>query len=252
MASFTTNGVTLSYKIHGEGAPIILLHGACIDFNYNYAQAGWIDTLTKQGHQVIGLDFRGHGDSAKSTNSSFYGLAHFSNDVIHLMDHLNLTSAAVMGYSMGTVVALNLLHKHPQRFTKAVLMATGDTLIGQPPFQKVIDVITKVLAFETFPGHMPKHISTYWSFINELALDKEAIKAFSEASYPSLTAQEVAAIEVPTLIISGENDLVLRQGKQAASILVNGHYSEIKNADHFSLATDPSTHRTAVEFLKRN
>ena len=252
MADFSSNGAALYYEIHGEGTPIILLHGACVDFNFNYAQTGWIDSLNKQGYQVIGLDFRGHGNSEKSTNPSFYGLNNFSNDVVNLIHHLNLTSVAVMGYSMGTVVALNLLHKHPQLFTKAVLVATGDTLIGKPPFQKVIEVITTVLTFDSFPSHMPKHISAYWSFINELGLDKEAIKAFSEASYPSLTAEEVAEIQVPTFVLSGQHDLVLRQGKQTASILANGSYAEVEDADHFSLAINPGTHQKAVEFLKEN
>lgn len=249
MASFTSNDATLHYTVYGEGTPILLLHGACIDFNFNYVSPGWIDTLTKHGYQVIGLDFRGHGRSAKSTDSAFYGLEIFTEDVINLMKHLQLKSAAVMGYSMGTVVALNLLHKHPQYFTKAVLVATGNTLMGKPPFQKVIGVIDQVLAFDTFPSQLPKHIAVYWSFIHQLGLDKAAIRAFSLSSFPSLTEQEIATITTPVLIISGEQDLVLRQGKETAALLPNGSYAEIKDADHFTLATDAHTHEAAIEFL---
>lgn len=232
--------------------PILLLHGGCVDFNYNYVQTGWVDTLTKQGYQVIGLDFRGHGNSDKSTDQAFYGLNNLSNDAINLIHHLNLKSVAIMGYSMGTVIALNLLHKHPEFFTKAILIATGDTLIGQPPFDKLLQGLSKVFEFETFPSHLPKHVSAYWSFSNELGLDRESMKAFTRASYPSLSVEEVSSIHVPTLIISGEKDLVLGQGEQVAKELVNGEYSEIKNADHFNLAIAPSAHQKAIEFLKRN
>lgn len=252
MTTFSINGVTLSYKICGEGIPILLLHGGCVDFNYNYVQTGWVDTLTKQGYQVIGLDFRGHGNSDKSTDQSFYGLNNLSNDVINLLHHLNLKSVAIIGYSMGTVIALNLLYKHPKFFTKAILIATGDTLIGQPPFEKIVQGLSKVFEFETFPSHLPKHVSAYWSFFNELGLDRDSLKAFSKASYPNLTVEEVSHIQAPTLIISGEKDLVLGQGHQVAKTLVNGEYLEIKNADHFRLAIEPITHQKTIEFLNRN
>ena len=70
MTNFSNNGATLSYEIHGEGTPILLLHGGCVDFNYNYLQTGWVDTLTKQGYQVIGIDFRAHGSNFRA--SLFY------------------------------------------------------------------------------------------------------------------------------------------------------------------------------------
>ena len=250
MSTFSSNGVTLSYNIHGEGKPILLLHGGCVDFNYNYLQTGWVDTLTKQGYQVIGLNFRGHGKSAGSIDPAFYGLDNLSNDVMNLIYHLNLKSVVLMGYSMGTVIGLNLLHKHPEFFSKAILIGTGNILIGQPPFEKIVRGLGKIFEFETYPDHLPKHVSAYWSFFKELGLDRESMTAFSKASYPDLSIEEVADIHVPTLIISGENDLVLGQGKQVADTLANGEYSEIKNADHFTLATEPKTHLRVVEYLK--
>ncbi|WP_422359508.1 alpha/beta fold hydrolase [Reichenbachiella sp.] len=251
MSTFSSNSVSLTYKIYGEGNPILLPHGGCVDFNYNYYQTGWVDTLTNNGFQVIGLDFRGHGNSDRSTDPSFYGLDNLSNDVMNLIHHLSLKSAVIMGYSMGTVIALNLLHKHPDFFSKAILIGTGDVLIGQPPFEKIVQGLGKVFDFETFPDHLPKHVSAYWSFFKELGLDRESMKAFSKASYPNLSIEEVESIQVPTLIISGENDLVLGQGKQVAQKLVNGEYSEIKNTDHFTLAIEPNTHHKAIDYLKR-
>ncbi len=249
MKTFSSNGVSLSYQIYGEGKPILLLHGACVDFNFNYFQTGWVDTLTSQGYQVIGLDFRGHGKSDQSTDPSFYGLDNFSNDALDLIHHLNLNSVVLMGYSMGTIIALNLLHKHPDFFPKAILIGTGDVLIGQPPFGKIVQGLGKLFEFETFPDHLPKHVSAYWSFFKELGLDKESMTAFSRGHYPNLSMKEVANIQVPTLIISGENDLVLGQGKRVAEKLTSGEYSEIKNTDHFTLAIDRNTHQKAVEYL---
>jgi pimeloyl-ACP methyl ester carboxylesterase len=82
--------------------------------------------------QVIGIDFRGYGESDKSNDSNFYGTTNLVNDVINLIDHLKLENIRLIGYSMGTVIALDLLSTHPEYFSKAVLIATGDGLIGLP------------------------------------------------------------------------------------------------------------------------
>jgi pimeloyl-ACP methyl ester carboxylesterase len=251
MPRFKQKNVSISYEVYGTGKPVILLHGAIVDFNYNYVQTGWIKTLTKNGFQVIGIDFRGYGESDKSDDSTFYGTTNFSNDVINLINHLKLENVCLVGYSMGTVIALDLLNKHPEYFSKAVLIATGDGLIGIPPFilGNILSGLAKVFSYDSFPNHLPSHISTYWSFLNEVGLDRKSMIAFSLANYPHLTAEKTTEIDIPILIISGEKDLVLGQGQKVAETLPKGQYLEIKGANHFTLATDKETHISAVEFL---
>jgi pimeloyl-ACP methyl ester carboxylesterase len=70
---------------------------------------------------------------------------------------------------MGTVIALDLLSTHPEYFSKAVLIATGDGLIGLPLYLKIFySGLTDLLSYETFPSHLPSHISVYWNFSNKL------------------------------------------------------------------------------------
>jgi pimeloyl-ACP methyl ester carboxylesterase len=251
MPKFINNNVSISYEIHGSGEPIMLLHGAIVNFSYNYVQSGLMKTLTDNGYQVIGINFRGYGDSDKSEDPNFYGTRNFSNDVIHLIQHLKLEKVALMAYSMGTVIAFDLLHQHPAYFTKAILIATGDGLMGIPPFilEKVLPGLSKILAFETFPSHLPLHLSNYWSFLNELGLDKKAMSAFSLSKFPALTKEEAASIKVATLIISGERDVVLGQGKNVAATLAHGTYVAVKDADHFTLAKAKETHEAVLKFL---
>ena len=251
MPTFTENNISINYHVYGTGKPVILLHGAIVDFDFNFVKTGWIKTLTDNGFQVIGIDFRGYGESDKSNDPSFYGTENFSNDVINLIKHLELEDAALLGYSMGTVIALDLLHKHPTKFSKAMLIATGDGLIDIPPFilGELLPNMAEILAFETFPSHLPSHISAYWNFLNQVGLDRESMVAFSRAKYPALTAEDVTGIDTPALIISGTNDLVLGTGQKAAEALPNGEYLEIEGADHFTLALDKKTHLSTVEFL---
>jgi alpha-beta hydrolase superfamily lysophospholipase len=69
-AKFTTNTISINYNVYGTGIPV-LTSQTLVDFNYNYSQTGWIKSLSKNGFQVIGIDFRGYGESDKSNDSNF-------------------------------------------------------------------------------------------------------------------------------------------------------------------------------------
>lgn len=155
---------------------------------------------------------------------------------------------------MGTLIVLELLRKHPEYFSKAVLIATGNGLIGIPPFilGNMLPGLAKLFSYDSFPSHLPHHVSAYWSFLNEVGLERESMMAFSLANYPHLSSEEVAKITTPTLIISGEKDLVLGQGQEVANTLAKGKYLEIKGATHFTLAIERETHASTVEFLTKN
>ena len=198
MPKFTTNTVSINYSVYGTGIPVILLHGAIVDFNYNYIQTGWIKSLSENGFQVIGIDFRGYGESDKSNDPNFYGTTNLADDVI---------------------------------------------------FETLLPSLADLLSYETFPSHLPSHISAYWNFFKQIGLEKEAMIAFSLAKYPPLTAEKAAGINIPTLIISGEKDLVLGTGQKVAQTLPNGKYLEIKEATHFTLARERETHLSTVTFL---
>jgi pimeloyl-ACP methyl ester carboxylesterase len=78
-------------------------YGALVDFNYNYIRLAGLKAYLKNS---IGIDFRGYGESDKSNDSNFYGTTNLANDVINLIDHLKLENIRLIGYSMGTVIAL--------------------------------------------------------------------------------------------------------------------------------------------------
>lgn len=254
MPKFTKDDVTISYEIYGSGKPIILLHGGAVDFNYNFAQTGWIETLTDNNFQVIGINFRGYGESDKSNDPNFYGTKNFSNDVINLIQHLKFSEVDLIGYSMGSLIAFDLLYRYSGYFSKAILIATGNGLIGIPPYvlENLLPGFAKIFSYQSYPSHLPKHLAAYWNFINEVGLDRESMIALSLGKYPTLTVENASKIEVPTLIISGELDVVLGQGEKVAKCLPKGEYLEIKGANHFELATEKKVHESTIKFLSTN
>ncbi len=244
--------IGIHYEVHGSGDPVVLLHGATVNFKANYGGFGWIKALNAAGYQVIGLDFRGHGGSDKPHEQSAYGTAALASDVLAVLDHLHVPQAAVVGYSIGTVVALSLLQRHASRFRRAVLLATGDGLIGlgNHTFARTLPALAPVLDRAEYPKDLPKHLAAYWNFIAATGGDRIALRALSLAEYPALTAAEAASITVPTLVLSGGQDLVLGQGPRLAAALGSGRYRELADADHFSIAADPVVRAAVVEFLQ--
>ncbi|MCC6319084.1 MAG: alpha/beta hydrolase [Gemmatimonadaceae bacterium] len=112
------NGARLRYREIGQGAPVILLHG----YTDNLAMwSGPADSLARD-HRVIVPDVRGFGLSSKSGDPSFYGQQMVA-DVGALLDHLDLPSAHLIGYSMGGAITANFVLQHPTRVSSATFVA---------------------------------------------------------------------------------------------------------------------------------
>ena len=252
MPTVQNRGIQIHYEVHASGHPVLLVHGGTVSFKLNYADFGWIEALNDSGLQVIGLDLRGHGQSGKPHDIESYGTSNLASDVIAVLDQLSLTRVSLVTYSIGTAVALHLMKSLPERFDRAALIATGDGLIGHPPhtFANILPSLLEVLNRTEYPKDLPKHVATYWNFVAATGGDWQALRALAQASYPPLAPADALAITIPTLVISGQNDLVLGQGPRLAQALGQGAYVEVPGADHFSLAADPGVKAAVARFMR--
>lgn len=100
--------------------PVLLLHGWNIDAPTNY---GFAFPRLAQSHRVIMFDQHGHGQGLR--NDAPFTLASAANDAIAVLDALAISSAVVVGYSLGGAVAQTLLSNHPDRCAGLVLSATS-------------------------------------------------------------------------------------------------------------------------------
>ena len=251
MPEFRHDSLRLHYEVHGGGWPVLMLHGGVSSFDHNYAQFGWVEALTSAGMQVVGLDFRGHGRSDRPHDPASYGTDKLARDVLALLDHLRLRRVAVAAYSIGSLIATALMCREPARFSRAALLATGDGLIGHSPHTlgELLPQLVTVFERETYPRDLPRHQSVYWKILEQVGGDRLAMRALVSAAYPPLTRVEAAAIDVPTLVVSGELDPVAGRGPRLAAALGRADYLEIAGADHFALAMDPTVREAVVRFL---
>ena len=251
MAFSNNQNTAIYYEQHGEGKPVVLLHGGATSFRFNYGVFGWIEALNETGFRVIGLDMRGHGRSDKPIAPEEYGTNKLASDVLAVMDELGIDDAFVVGYSLGSAVALHLIQSRPERFSKAALVATGDGLLGYPPhtFSALLPVLAEAVSRSEFPDDLPAHVAAYWTFVTQSGGSREAISSAAKAEYPALSQDLAAKIQVPVLVVSGERDPVLGQGPRLAEALGQGEYLEIEKADHFNLAAKNSVKKAIAAFL---
>jgi pimeloyl-ACP methyl ester carboxylesterase len=252
LPSFQNADIRLHFEVRGDGRPLVFLHGGTVDFRANYAAFGWPEKFMARGFQVVGLDFRGHGQSDKPHDPRAYGTANVAGDVIALLDHLRLDHVDLVAYSIGTAMALHLLQAIPARLGRVALVATGDGLIGLPPheFSRVLPALAVVADRSAYPEDLPKHAAAYWNFIEATGGDRPALKAFAEARYPPLSVADARSIPHPVLVVSGDSDRVLGRGPRLAGALGNARYLEVAGADHFSLAADVTVQEAVADFLK--
>ena len=112
------NGIKMCYQIHGDGYPIVLIHGFGSKKESFMAQ---IPALSQE-FKVISFDNRGAGKSERPNMP--YTMEMFVDDIEGLMDYLEISTAHLLGLSLGGMIGLNFILKHPKRVNKLVLINT--------------------------------------------------------------------------------------------------------------------------------
>ena len=129
MQRFSSDGVEIAFIDEGEGDPILLIHGFASNLGVNWRATGWIDILKRNGRRVIAFDVRGHGESAKLYDEADYGMEKMSRDARNLLDHLGLSRADVLGYSMGARIATWLALDHPGYVRSLIIGGMGLAMV---------------------------------------------------------------------------------------------------------------------------
>ncbi|HUZ91428.1 MAG TPA: alpha/beta hydrolase, partial [Methylocella sp.] len=118
------NGIKIWYAEFGHGEPVILLHGGLANANYWGNQ---VPVLAKR-FRVIVMDSRGHGRSTRDHEPFGYDL--MASDVLALMDLLKIPRAAIVGWSDGAIIGLDIAIHHPERVAKLFAFAANSDPSG--------------------------------------------------------------------------------------------------------------------------
>lgn len=142
----SVNNLKMYYEVQGDGPPLVLLHGAYMSIEGPIREM--MDSLSKS-YKVIAPELQGHGRTNDVDRPFSYEA--MADDVIKLMQLLKIDSAHVIGYSMGSGVALQVAIRQPASVKKLVIISGSYAYNGmQPAFLPLIPQITPAM-FEGTP-----------------------------------------------------------------------------------------------------
>ena len=221
------NGIRIWYATFGRGEPVVMLHGGLANSNYWGHQV----RALQQRYQVIVMDSRGHGRSSR--NEQPYGYDLMASDVLALMDHLGIRKAAIVGWSDGAIIGLDIAMHHPERVAKLFAFAANSDPSGVADIAKS-DVFN---AYIERAGDEYKRLSPtpteYKTFVDQITKMWE--------TQPNWTDADLSTIKVPTWIVDADHDeAIKRENTEFMAAHIPGAGLLIQpNVSHFSFMQDP-------------
>lgn len=271
MAYCDVNGARLAYQQMGTGPDLVLIHGLATN------RAFWYATLAqafKQHRSVLLYDLRGHGYSERTAGG--YSAVNQADDLLGLLDHLGIESADIVGHSYGGGVGLELALSRPGRVRRLALL---DTKINALQPQQWLSDSDHLSPFEV---KVAETAGIDWSLEPQLGLTylettarlrvegrlpgvRDAFTPFGEGRgglrcarqylrvidetrasdeflEPGASADAIAGLRVPLLLMYGAYSRCLPSGRALQRLLPNSVLHELLDAGHFF----PASHAAQV------
>lgn len=231
MSSMTNEGLTIAYFDVGprDGAPVLLIHGFASTAHVNWVYPGWVRTLTDRGYRVIALDNRGHGESDKPYDPDLYTPSLMAGDAGALLDHLQLSQAFLIGYSMGARLCAFLVLADQTRAGAVVFGGLGAGMVdGVGDW----DRIAAALLAPTLADVTDERGRMFRAFADQTGSDRRALAACIQSSRTLVEPSALAALTVPALVVVGTRDDIAGSPDALAALLPDGRALHIQNRDH--------------------
>ena len=188
------NGMQLSYDRHGEGKPLVWLHGGMghgPDWRF-------IFSTQPAGYQLIAPDLRGHGRSTGARAT--YSFRQSALDVMGLLDHLGIGPVKLVGLSGGGITALHLATLDPGRVEAMVVIS------APPRFPAQARAIQRQYTFEMLSEDEKARMRERHRREGQIEILLAQIRAFADGNDPDFTREDLARITADTLIVFGDRD----------------------------------------------
>ena len=252
-----SQGGQIYYESVGEGTPVILLHGHTLDLRMWDPQ---VKPLLEAGYRVIRPEMRGYGHSSKQQPGQQF--THL-DDMMTVMDSLHIAKAHVVGLSMGSFVASEMVAMHSDRLLTATLasgnirnmpgpstpfdsleLARKDSVIAQNLAQGIDkwkeEWIEKLVSGggsnrEAIRKSVAQQVNDWdaWQLVN-----REMRNYYGYEAWDTLKARQP---EIPVLILSGEKEgkgknPMLKYLPNSRQVIIPdcGHMSNMEKPEEFS------------------
>ncbi len=233
------NGIHIWYAEFGKGEPVLFVHGGLANANYWGNQ---VRALLPH-YRVIVMDSRGHGRSTR--NPQPYGYDLMSSDVIGLLDYLKIKKVALIGWSDGAIIGLDIAMHHPERLSKLFAFAANIDPSG------VADASRSPVVNEYIPRAGREYAALsptpkeYKSFLAQITNMWNTQPHWKEADF--------ARITVPTWIVDADHDEMIThdQPRKMADWTPGAGLLIEPDVSHFAFLQDPAQfNRDILHFLE--
>lgn len=254
---------TTAYDVQGSGAPVILIHG--LGLNRDMWQ--WqLPALTAE-FRVIRYDLLGHGESVKPPGS--YEMDQMVEQLADLLTQLGIEHAAIVGFSLGGLIARAFALAHPEQTSALVILNSAH---ARTPEQRD-SIYVRIRQVESSgPAATIDDALERW-FTDEFAKREpqtlELVRQWVVANDPDVYAElyklladgdrgleyEIANIGCPTLIVTGADDLgnSPAMAQNMAAMMPSARVEILPRLRHMALAEDPdAVNALLVPFLQNS
>lgn len=261
------NGININYRVRGQGEPLVIIMGYSDDQTSCIFQT----RAFKKYYRVITFDNRGVGKTDKPNGA--YTTKMMADDTVGLMDHLYIEKASIVGISMGGMIAQEIAINYPERINKLILgctFARRDQSGGiAPGFPKALGVRADYTDNDARSIPIRKIADT----LNSLALNRKLYRIIIipllkikvrlirttgllgqlEAVLSHDTADNLHTINVPTLVITGTKDRVIKTSSSEviANLIPNAKLVEVDGGSHaFFIEMRGRFNHEVLDFLR--
>jgi pimeloyl-ACP methyl ester carboxylesterase len=233
MPRVDNKGISIHYRVEGNGPPLILQHGFS-DSSEIWYEPGTVAALMPK-YRLVLIDARGHGQSDKPHDPPSYAPEKFASDIVAVLDDLGMKTAAYWGYSMGGWIGFAMARYALDRVACFVLggaTASGASAYPSEP-GKEHPYIT------TLRGGPDEYIRLYGEELTPPL--RERLRANDTAALIACTQQRlitegfsdvVRTIAVPTLVYAGSADPLHDPARQTASEISGAQFVSLPGLSH--------------------
>jgi pimeloyl-ACP methyl ester carboxylesterase len=194
------NGVNYYYEIHGQGEPLLLLHGGLGSIDMFRPV---LPTLAK-GRRLVAVDLHGHGRTALGERP--ISLVDMGDDMAAILKKLGIAQVDAFGYSLGGGVAFRLAVQHPQMVRRLALVSAGYAQDGF--FPEMLPMQAQVGA--AMAEHM-KDTPMYKSYMAVAPKPEDFPRLLDRMGEymrkPYDWSEDVKKLSMPVMIVFGDSDM---------------------------------------------
>lgn len=238
------DGAPLALHRVGQGRPLILLHGLFSSAQMNWLKFGHAAAIATRGYEVLMPDLRAHGASAAPHDPAAYPPDVLVDDLAALVAHLGVSSYDLGGFSLGARTVLHAVAKGMA--TPARLIAGGMGIEGLTGWSARARYFTRVIdEFESIPRADPAWMAV--QFLKSQKVDRVAARLLL-ASVTDLSTGSLDSVQMPTLVVCGDEDRDNGSASDLAAHLPDATYAEVPGT-HMGSVARPELGRVIADWL---